>query len=293
VKYDIVHSTRYVYHEVATLCHNQAHLIPRESARQRPIQCQLEITPTPCTRRPWSDVFGNLATYFTIEQSHRELHVTARSQVEVNGPSVAPADCSMPWEQAVTELDNFYRSPEYDSCVLICRSSRINESNDVRDYALQSFQPGRTLFEVAMELTARIHTDFRYDPLATSIATPADEILRCRRGVCQDFAHLQVACLRLMGLSARYVSGYLVTRPPPGKAKLVGADATHAWVSVFFPGHGWIDFDPTNNRLATSDYVTLAWGRDYADVSPVRGVFLGGGAHLMTVSVDVAPVSSN
>jgi transglutaminase-like putative cysteine protease len=290
MKYNVLHSTRYVYHDVATLCHNQAHLTPRELPRQRALQCQLDISPTPSTRRVWNDVFGNATTYFTIEQSHRELHVQARSQVEVQPPEPTEAD-TLSWEQAVAAIDEYYRAKDYDPCVLVCRSNRLPENGDVRDYAMQSFRAGRSLFEVAMDLTSRIHADFRYDPSATSVSTPPGEILRNRRGVCQDFAQLQIACLRLLGLSARYVSGYLVTKPPPGKPRLIGADATHAWVSVFFPGHGWVDFDPTNDRLASVEYITLAWGRDYADVSPICGVFLGGGAHQMTVSVDVAPVA--
>ncbi len=292
MKYNIVHSTRYVYHDAATLCHNQAHLTPRECPRQRCLHCQLEITPTPAAIRSWNDVFGNSATYFSIEQSHRELSVLAHSQVEMLGTSTPPTEYSLSWEEAGTRITNIHRSSDYDSCALICRLNRMADSTEVREYAMKSFQPGRRLFDTTMELTARIHADFLYDPQSTNIATTPSEILRCRRGVCQDFARLQIACFRSMGLSARYVSGYLVTRPPPGKPRLIGADATHAWVSVYFPGWGWIDFDPTNNRLASDDYITLAWARDYADVSPVRGVFLGGGAHQMSVSVDVAPCSN-
>jgi transglutaminase-like putative cysteine protease len=172
---------------------------------------------------------------------------------------------------------------------LLYRWNRLPYSDAVREYALPSFPVGRPQFDAVLELTQRIYADFEYDPTATTISTTPIEILQRRRGVCQDFAQLQVACLRSLGLLARYVSGYLVTRPPPGKPRLVGADATHAWVSVFFPDWGWVDFDPTNNRLADTDYVTLAWGRDYADVSPVQGVFIGGGAHRMSVSVDVVP----
>jgi transglutaminase-like putative cysteine protease len=173
----------------------------------------------------------------------------------------------------------------------MCRSGRAADGEAARDYALPSFAAGRDLFEAVLELTERIHADFQYDSSATSINTQPVEIFRHRRGVCQDFARLQIACLRSLGVSARYVSGYLVTRPPPGKPRLVGADATHAWVSVWLPDYGWIDFDPTNNQLANDEYITLAWGRDYVDVSPIRGVFLGGGAHQMSVSVDVTPAA--
>jgi transglutaminase-like putative cysteine protease len=289
MKYSVVHITRYVYAEMATLCHNQAHLTPRESARQRTIHCKLEVTPTPAVVRSWIDAFGNTVTYFSIENSHRELTVAARGQVELLSDSSPPKPQAMTWEEAVARLDQFDHRMQDDLTLLMCRSNRSGTSDVVREYAAESFAPGRNLFDVVLNLTERIHTDFEYDPAATSISTPPIEILARRRGVCQDFAHLQIACLRSFGLSARYVSGYMVTRPPPGKPRLVGADASHAWVSVYLPDVGWVDFDPTNRRLANGDYITLAWGRDYSDVSPIRGVFLGGGAHQMSVSVDVAP----
>ena len=289
MKYDIVHLTRYVYTEMATLCHNQAHLTPRQFARQRCLSCKLDINPAPAVVQPWTDAFGNTATYFTIEQSHREHSVLAQSQVEVLAGSTPP-DCEpLPWEEVVSRIEKPDHRPEGETHAAMFRSSRVAYSEGVREYALQSFTPKRKLFDAALELTQRIHADFQYDPQATSISTPPSEILQRRRGVCQDFAHLQIACLRSLGLAARYVSGYLVTQPPPGKPRLVGADATHAWVSVYFPDWGWVDFDPTNSRLASRDYITLSWGRDYADVSPIRGVFLGGGAHFMSVSVDVTP----
>jgi transglutaminase-like putative cysteine protease len=196
------------------------------------------------------------------------------------------------WEEAVWQIESVEHRAQHDRGVFLCASRWIDNANAVRDYGAKSFPAGRALFEATMELTERIHGEFQFDPSATTISTPPTEILLRRRGVCQDFAHLQIACLRSLGLSARYVSGYLLTRPPPGKPKLVGADASHAWVSVYFPGSGWIDFDPTNRQLANSSYVTLAWGRDYSDVSPIRGVFLGGGAHRMSISVDVTPSES-
>lgn len=289
MKYNVIHITRYTYTDTATLCHNQAHLTPRESARQRCINCKLEINPVPAVVQSWLDAFGNTATYFSIEESHQELSVVAKSQVEVLGDTSPPDKKSMLWEEAVTLMDSPARRTNHDPAALMCRLINRANSEGVREYAAQTFSPKRPLFDAVMELTKRIYADFRYDPAATSISTPPSEILLRRRGVCQDFAHLQIACLRSYGLSARYVSGYVVTRPPPGKPRLVGADASHAWVAVYFPDFGWVDFDPTNNRLASADYITLAWGRDYADVSPVRGVFLGGGVHYMTVSVDVAP----
>jgi transglutaminase-like putative cysteine protease len=289
--YKIVHITRYIYAEMATLCHNQAHLTPRESPLQFCKSCKLDIAPSPAAVQNWADALGNTATYFSIEQSHRELNVAVRSQVEVSDGST-PSDCPRnAWDDAVKRIEDT-RNRQYDPTVLMCRSARPAEGDAARDYAAASFAPGRDLFEAVLELTARIHADFQYDSSATSINTQPAEILQHRRGVCQDFARLEIACLRSLGISARYVSGYLVTRPPPGKPRLVGADATHAWLSVYFPDHGWIDFDPTNNQLANDEYITLAWGRDYADVSPIRGVFLGGGAHQMSVSVDVTPCSN-
>ena len=289
MKYNIVHLTRYVYTDVVTLCHNQAHLTPRESERQRCISCKLDISPLPATVQPWVNAFGNTATYFSIEQSHRELSLVARSQVEVLSTTVPRDRCRLPWEQAAARIDSPGFLKEHDPLTLIYLSNRLSHGEDVRQYARESFPAGRPQFDAVMDLTRRIYTDFAYDPKATSIRTTPSEILESRRGVCQDFAHLQITCLRALGLLARYVSGYLVTQPPPGKPRLVGADATHAWASVFFPDWGWVDFDPTNNRLADGDYITLAWGRDYADVSPVRGVFIGGGAHQMNVAVDVTP----
>ncbi len=287
--YNILHVTRYVYTDMVTLCHNQAYLTPREFARQKCLDCKLDIHPAPTFVKDWTNAQGNTATYFSIEQPHRELSLVTESQVEVMHEPLPRDRCRLSWEEAVARIDSPKFRKEHDPLELNYRSNRLAQSEGVRDYALESFSPDRPQFDAVLELTQRIYADFEYDPAATCISTTPVEILESRRGVCQDFAQLQISCLRALGLMARYVSGYLVTQPPPGKPKLVGADATHAWISVFFPDCGWVDFDPTNNRLADSEYITLAWGRDYFDVSPVRGVFIGGGAHRMSVSVDVAP----
>jgi len=291
--YNIVHVTRYVYTDVVTLCHNQAHLTPRETAHQSALGCKLDIRPLPSMTHPWVNAFGNTTTYFTIEQPHRELSVVAESRVEVADDGGFTAPQTITWEEAARRIDSTELWQQHDPIDLLYRSNRLANGDQVRDYAAASFTAGRPLMDAVRELTHRIHADFAYDPTATTISTTPAEILERRRGVCQDFAHLQVSCLRALGLLARYVSGYIVTRPPPGKPKLVGADATHAWVSVFFPDQGWIDFDPTNDRLTDAEYITLAWGRDYADVSPIRGVFIGGGSHQMSVSVDVVPANSS
>ncbi len=297
MKYRIVHMTRYEYNDAATLCHNQVHLTPRDFERQRCLSCHLEVSPVPAATRTWVDVFGNTATYFTIEQSHNELGITAQSEVEVWEDIAPPRQDGLAWDQVAAQIANGGSTPGsgwadglFDAASFACDSPRIPRLSAVRDYAQASFPPGRPLDEAVRDMTARIYEDFQYDPSATSVSTPTSEILATGRGVCQDFAHLEIACLRAFGLAARYVSGYLVTQPPPGKPRLIGADASHAWTSVFFPGQGWIDFDPTNNKTASIDYITLAWGRDYSDVCPIKGIFLGGGAHSMTVSVDVAPV---
>ncbi|MCE9555874.1 MAG: transglutaminase family protein [Planctomycetes bacterium] len=289
MKYKVVHVTRYVYTDLVTLCHNQAHLTPRETKRQKCIRCKIDVNPAPAIVQPWLNAFGNTTTYFSIEQPHRELSLVAESEVEVSKEPLSPDPQRQTWEETAERLAGSEFCAENDPLTLLYRWNRLPFSDAVRDYAYPSFKPRRPQFDAVLELTQRIYADFEYDPTATTISTTPIEILDRRRGVCQDFAQLQIACLRSLGLLARYVSGYLVTKPPPGKPRLVGADATHAWVSVFFPDWGWIDFDPTNNRLADSNYVTLAWGRDYGDVSPVRGVFIGGGAHRMTVSVDVVP----
>ncbi len=291
MKYDVAHSTRYTYQIPATLCHNLAHLTPRNTDRQRAIRSQLEISPVPAVQRLRTDIFGNGTTYFSIEQTHRELTVNSKCRVEVSENTGPEPDEVISWKAAREQIDRYHASPGLDRCVFLCRSNSQAGDDAVREFTSASFQRHRSLLKAALDLTGRIYEEFQFDPLATSIATTPHELLRGRRGVCQDFAQLEVACFRSFGLAARYVSGYLVTQPPPGKPRLIGADASHAWVSVYFPGTGWIDFDPTNNRLASSDYITLAWGRDYSDVSPVRGVFIGGGMHQLSISVDVVPLN--
>jgi transglutaminase-like putative cysteine protease len=291
MKYDVVHSTRYTYEIPATLCHNLAHLTPRNTQRQRSISSHLEISPRPAAQRAWTDIFGNGTTYFSIEQTHRELTVLAQCRIEVFDDPLLDTNHVLTWKEVCQQIGGRHAPSALDPCVFMCRSNSQADDEAVREFASASFQRHQTLLKAAIDLTARIHEEFQFDPFATNISTPTHELLRGRRGVCQDFAQLGVACFRAFGLAARYVSGYLVTRPPLGQPRLIGADATHAWVSVYFPGTGWIDFDPTNNRFAGSDYITLAWGRDYADVSPVRGVFLGGGMHRLSISVDVLPLS--
>ena len=289
MKYSISHTTTYRYGETVPLGHNEACLTPRASPWQRCHSNLLAIRPAPTVLQNWTDYFGNRVSYFTVEEEHRELSIHAQSQVEVWEPAYPDPASTPAWED-VREMLAAATDPEILAATLFgFPSPYVTCYLKLVEYALPSFAPRRPLWEAALDLTGRIYREFKYVPSATCVNTPTLEVLNHRRGVCQDFAHLQIACLRSLGLAARYVSGYLMTDPPPGRPKLVGADASHAWLSVFCPGAGWLDLDPTNNQAPTRRHVTLAWGRDYGDVCPLRGLVLGGGKHLMTVAVDVTP----
>jgi len=293
MKLRIRHATRYRYGEPVTTSYHEAHLVPRVGPGVTLADVAVQITPTPTFQRERQDYFGNPTLSFSLHEPHEELEVVARCTVE-HAPSVAAsvaASPSPPWEQVPAHL-RATRTPEALAAFeLTFESPRIQAGGELADYAAPSFPPGRPLLEAVRDLTRRIHHDFRYDPAATAVSTPVSEVLEHRRGVCQDFAHLQIACLRSLGLPARYVSGYLLTRPPPGRPRLVGADASHAWVSVYVPALGWVDFDPTNDLVPADEHVTVAFGRDFADVTPLKGVILGGGAHQVHVSVDVEAVA--
>lgn len=288
--YRVHHSTRYTYSRPVTLCHNLAHLTPRPAPSQQCHRNRVRIEPTPSITCPQVDYFGNPATYFTIHEPHRELSVIATHITEVAPTPPLPAE-SPAWDMVRTDLA---RDPQLlDAYQFAFDSPYVRAAPALLEYAVSSFPAGRPLIESCLELMSRVYTDFKYDAVATSIATPLSEVLANRRGVCQDFAHLMTGCLRSLGLAARYVSGYLSTTPPPGQARLVGADASHAWLSVFCPGVGWIDLDPTNNMIPSEKHILLAWGRDFGDVSPIKGVILGGGRHAVIVGVDVAPLDSH
>lgn len=282
VTYQVVHTTRYVYSEDVSVSHHVARVMPRVFAGQQCLQHDLHIEPMPAVVRPHLDYFGNAVTFFIIERAHKELTVRATSTVTVDGRDPVPAAESPPWEQA----RDFDRLP-LDAIECLFESASIAVSDAIVEYAHPSFAPGRPILDAVADLMGRIHADFTFDPQATTIATPLRDVLALRRGVCQDFARLGIACLRAQGLAARYVSGYLETMAAPGAPHLEGVDASHAWLAVYCPGLGWIDVDPTNNLFPSTRHVVLGWGRDYADVSPVRGVILGGGQHTLQVSVDV------
>lgn len=291
MKYLVQHTTAYRYSEPASLGHSEARLTPRTFARQRCLSSRITVQPQTAAWAEWDDYFGNRVSYFTVEQEHAELTIAACSEVEVAEPQYPAADRTLPWEQVRTELASPRSFESINAAQFLFDSPHVRQEPWVAEYAAPSFPPGRPLLEAVLDLTARIHREFRYTPASTTVSTPIREVFEQRRGVCQDFAHLQIACLRSLGLAARYVSGYLLTDPPPGVPKLIGADASHAWLSVYCPAAGWLDVDPTNNQLPALRHVTLAWGREYHDVCPVKGVVLGSGQHLMRVAVDVAPTA--
>lgn len=288
MRYRVTHTTTYAYEEAVSVSHNEARITPRRTPSQTPERTQLLVDPMPSALICDVDYFGNTMHFFSLEESHQRLTVTAVSDVEVDAALPAAPALTPAWE-AVPEMLHRDRSRTGIEAVgYVYPSPLVRFDAEIRAYAEQSFTPGRPVLEAAYEITRRIHADFAYEPGATSIFTPLSAVMRDRRGVCQDFAHLQIAMLRSLGLPARYVSGYLRTEPAPGRPRLTGADASHAWLSLYCPGCGYIDLDPTNGSIPSDEHVTVAWGRDFADVSPLKGVILGGGAHDLHVSVDVA-----
>jgi transglutaminase-like putative cysteine protease len=288
--YRIVHRTTYRYKYPVSVGNHVACLKPRSSPHHQLARTELRIHPPPATLTERVDYFGNLQCFFTVREPHKELEVEASSEVIMNGNATPALQQSVPWEEVARSIPNDCSPEGLDAYQFALESPRIRVRPEFASYALESFTPGRPMAEALLDLTARIHQDFRFDAKATNVRTPTEVVFRKRRGVCQDFAHLQIACLRSLNLAARYVSGYLRTYPPPGQPRLVGADASHAWVSAYCPGVGWIDLDPTNNLVPSTGHVTLAWGRDYSDVSPLRGLILGGGAHVVKVAVDMEPL---
>lgn len=289
--YQVRHTTTYAYSGTVSVCHNEVRLRPRDSAQQICTSYDLVVVPEPGVRSQHVDFFGNSVTFFAVQEPYRTLTVTANSTVEVTVPAVPHPDGTPAWDIVCDELRHDRSAAGLEAYQYLWESPHIPCSARLRHYAAPAFPPGRPLLDAVLDLTHRLYTDFTYDPRATSVSTPLHDVLRARRGVCQDFAHVQIGCLRALGLAARYVSGYLVTQSLADQPRMVGADASHAWVSVYCPEYGWIDADPTNNVLPSDRHITVAWGRDYSDVSPIKGVFLGGGQHTLQVAVDVVPVS--
>jgi transglutaminase-like putative cysteine protease len=268
-------------------------LTPRECAWQGCLGHRIDIDPAPRLDESRQDCFGNAVRQFALESPHESLTVRAESRVEVRArPAMRPFAESPAWETVRAALAYGARPVHLEAAACLYESPFVPVRREFARYAAPDFTPGRPLLEAVAALMTRIHAEFRYDPKATSVATPALEVLENKRGVCQDFAHLMLSCLRSLGLPARYVSGYLLTQPPPGQPRLVGADASHAWISAYCPdgdAGDWTDFDPTNDVIPALQHITLAWGRDFGDVSPLRGVILGGDTHRPEVAVTVTP----
>jgi transglutaminase-like putative cysteine protease len=293
VVYKVEHETRYVHSGRASTSQHVACLKPRVSSRQRLLEHALDVTPAPAAMSERVDYFGNVRHQFEILTPYSEMKAVSRSLVEVwpRAQTIDP-DSSPAWE-AVRDAEPLTSDTAFDGDVEFRYASPyVVPEPALASFARESFPPGRPLIAGAMDLMHRIHEEFRFDPGATTITTPVSRVLADRHGVCQDFAHLQIGCLRALGLAARYVSGYMLTDPPPGQPRLIGADASHAWLAVRCPRHGWVDLDPTNDTLPDMRHVTVAWGRDYGDISPLRGIVLGGQEQTLQVGVSVIPMES-
>jgi transglutaminase-like putative cysteine protease len=287
ITYRVTHQTVYEYAEPVTVSHHAARMKPRVTATQSRDGFQLRVEPEPTVRRRRTDYFGNRLFSFSIQVVHERLEVVATSRVSRKAEDSVASGDSPRWEQLASTLRDPVTPDRIEPYQFVFDSPLICASPELADFARACFPKGIPFLEGVKTLNQRIHEDFVYDPVATTVTTPLREVLKRRRGVCQDFAHLAIGSLRSLGLPARYVSGYLRTRPPEGKDRLIGADASHAWFAVHCPELGWMDFDPTNNLMAGVDHITVAVGRDFSDVTPLCGILTGGGAHTVKVGVDV------
>jgi transglutaminase-like putative cysteine protease len=285
--FEVSHRTTYNYGKPVLRSEHLVHLTPRSGARQAVQRHSLLIEPAPSQQIALEDYFGNSSVILTVDDEHSEFLIHARSTVEVRERPLPMPPLSAPWEGVTSKARRDNGELDIDVLQFVSASRHTRIVPEAIDYAEPSFRAKRPILEAALDLTQRIYRDFTFDSTATDISTPVSHILQERRGVCQDFAHLALTCLRALGLPARYISGYLLTRPPPGMEKLQGADASHAWVAVWAPEIGWVDFDPTNGIMPSGEHITVAHGRDYDDVSPISGVLLGGSAQEIDVAVDV------
>jgi transglutaminase-like putative cysteine protease len=284
------HETTYRYAPRVDIAYHLACLMPQSGHAQQVADAELAIEPKPAQQATSTDAFGNLRTYFALFTPHDALRVRAESHVVVT-PRFDGLDFaqSARWEKVAAALRYRVKTPFWPATDFLYASPFVPMLDELRAYAEGSFPAGQRLVPGAIDLMHRIHADFAYEPQSTSISTPLAEVFARRRGVCQDYSHVMLGCLRALGLPAAYISGYLLTNPPPGQPRLLGADASHAWVSVWCPQIGWVDLDPTNDVIVGSSHVTLAVGRDFGDVTPLRGVIRGGAEHTMTVAVSVVP----
>jgi len=292
MNYLITHTTEYIYDGAISLCHNVARLIPRTTPSQTCKKTNVEILPEPDVLSEYEDFFGNKVLYFAIQQEHKKLKVTVSSNIVKQGVRKLETELlqQISWEDVKAQLHE--PTPEMlDAKQYIPDTLMTAVSPLIIEYASQSYTAGNSMFDATLDLMQRIFRDFEFKPGFTTISTPVEEVMKTKKGVCQDFAHLAIACVRSMGLPARYVSGYIETIAPEGKEKLVGADASHAWFAIFIPKIGWIDFDPTNNVIPSDRHISIGWGRDYADITPLKGIVLSSGKHELSVSVDVRRTS--
>ena len=290
-RYRVVHETRYTYSSTVALSQQYLHLTPRSFACQHTDSHLVWFDPVVNESREGLDFFGNCVRHVAFTLPHDSLLVHAESTVSLRARyTLAQIAGTLPWESVRDMMDKEKSDATLEACRYLYASPHVAWFPELEAYARQSFIPGRPQLDAALDLTHRIFDDFEFDSKATDISTPLEQVLRGRRGVCQDFAQLMIGCLRSIGLPARYVSGYILTHPPEGKPRLIGADASHAWVSVFCPSLGWIDFDPTNRCLVQHEHITLGWGRDFSDVTPMRGIVLGGGKQQLDVQVTVTPL---
>lgn len=292
MNYKIIHKTEYIYEEQVSLCHNIARLMPRATSEQVCKSITIDIDPHPEIVNEYIDFYGNKVIYFAIQEPHEKLVVTVISEISKNNQNAIQLGFhgNTSWEEAKVLL--YQQQPEYiDARQYIFETPMTAVSELIREYAAKSFTPGRPMFEACNDIMNRIFKDFKFESGATSIATPLSEVMEQRKGVCQDFAHLAIACIRSIGLPARYMSGYIETLPPKGEEKLVGVDASHAWFAVYIPSIGWVEFDPTNNVIPSDQHLVIGWGRDYEDINPLKGIILSNGEHELKVSVDVRRIA--
>lgn len=291
MRYAVTHKTTLAYEQPVSISQHVLRLEPRDTLRQTMLGFDLDVDPMPSQQGNRTDFFGNHVHHLTIQTPHDTLTVESRSSIDVIPRESEIAISESPaWEQVADSLLEQTMTP-LGAAYFAFPSPYVSWRSVVQEYALPSFAPGRPVLEAVMDLTSRIFADFEYKGGVSDVWTPVHDVVEMRQGVCQDFAHLEIACLRSLGIPARYVSGYLLTHPPPGQEKLVGSDASHAWLAAWAGDLGWVDFDPTNNLMPDFEHVTVGWGRDYGDLSPMNGFITGGGAHTVSVGVDVASVS--
>ncbi len=292
MKYRVRHLTEYEYDYKVSTCYNRAHLLPRETLTQSVNTPRVVIHPTPTTGNRRIDYFGNRVYHFSIQEPHKSLSIQVTTEINIRqqrnnfGEQLGYGNTCAQVQDLLNNTGNNVESLYAREFLL--NSPMIMASESLREFASGCFAPNKPFLSAVMDLTHKIFKEFEFDPGVTTVATPLEEVLAHKRGVCQDFAHLAIGCMRSLGYPTRYISGYLETLPPPGQPRIIGADASHAWFSVYSPGEGWFEFDPTNDSVPTHQHIVTAWGRDYSDVSPLRGVIFGGGmTQSLNVSVDV------